>query len=209
MAYNIEIIKKNQCKTSKWSGGTTTELYIYPNNAMYSERTFKWRLSSARVEDEESMFTSLPGIHRIIMVIEGELRLEHKGHHDATLKAFEQDRFSGDWTTKSFGKVIDFNLMMTKGCSGKVDVISINSGEAKDILLYNNIGNEEKTFQTTEVFYLVEGEVEIITETYEKTKLNEGDLVLVTKIDSLNTSEFKIHSKGEKEAKIIRASIFC
>ena len=30
MSYNIEIIRENQYKTSKWSGGTTTELYIYP-----------------------------------------------------------------------------------------------------------------------------------------------------------------------------------
>ena len=33
-----------------------------------------------------------------------------------SLKAFEQDSFSGEWKTTSFGKVIDFNLMMAQGC---------------------------------------------------------------------------------------------
>ena len=36
MSYNIEIIRKNQYKTSEWSGGTTTELYIYPVDSQYS-----------------------------------------------------------------------------------------------------------------------------------------------------------------------------
>ena len=105
MSYNIEIIRKNQLKTSEWSGGTTTELYIYPKDSLYGNRNFKWRLSSAKVEAEQSTFTSLQGISRIIMVIEGELLLKHEGHHNAVLKAFEQDRFSGEWTTTSFGKV--------------------------------------------------------------------------------------------------------
>ena len=135
MSYNIEIIRENQHKTSKWSGGTTTELYIYPEDSLYGQRNFKWRLSSAKVEVEKSTFTSLPGISRHIMVIEGELFLEHEGHHNATLKAFEQDSFSGEWTTTSFGKVTDFNLMLAKGYKGKLEAISFNSGEFKDILL--------------------------------------------------------------------------
>ena len=48
------------------------------------------------------------------MIIEGQLLLEHEGHHNATLKALEQDSFSGDWTTTSFGKVTDFNLMLAQ-----------------------------------------------------------------------------------------------
>ena len=126
MSYNIEIIRKKQHKTSEWSGGTTTELYIYPKDSLYGDRNFKWRLSSAKVEVEQSTFTSLPGISRLIMVIEGELLLKHEGHHNAVLKAFEQDSFSGEWTTTSFGKVIDFNLMMAQGYKGKLEAISVN-----------------------------------------------------------------------------------
>ena len=45
----MELIKKNQYKTTQWSGGTTTELLIYPSTSKYSERNFKWRISSAKV----------------------------------------------------------------------------------------------------------------------------------------------------------------
>ncbi|SDK12142.1 HutD family protein [Natronincola ferrireducens] len=104
MTYEIELIKKHQLQTNRWSGGTTTQLAIYPKDAIYSnEGNFTWRLSSARVEVEESVFTPLPNIQRVLMIIEGELLLQHQGHHKSILKPFDQDRFSGSWTTKSVG----------------------------------------------------------------------------------------------------------
>ena len=48
MSYNIEIIRENKHKTSEWSGGTTTELYICPVGAIYDQRNFKWRISFKR-----------------------------------------------------------------------------------------------------------------------------------------------------------------
>lgn len=207
MSYNIEIIRKQQHKTSKWSGGTTTELCIYPKDSLYVDRNFKWRLSSAKVEVEKSTFTSLPGISRIIMIIEGEILLKHKGHHNAMLKAFEQDSFSGEWTTTSFGKVTDFNLMMAQGYNGKLEPIFFNEGEVKDIILYKNVNDALRFSQITEVFYVVEGEVEIITGTNEKTNLYKGDLAVVTTKEKENNLEFKIYSSQE-ESKIIRASMF-
>jgi environmental stress-induced protein Ves len=86
--YSVEILRKNEFEVSTWSGGSTTQLYIFPRDALYSEREFKWRLSSAKVEVEESVFTPLPGFSRIIMVIEGEIHLEHQGHHSAVLKDY-------------------------------------------------------------------------------------------------------------------------
>ena len=40
--------------TTKWSGGLTTQLGIAPAGAVYADRDFLWRLSSATVEDAES-----------------------------------------------------------------------------------------------------------------------------------------------------------
>lgn len=208
MSYNIEIIRKQQHKTSKWSGGTTTEISIYPRDSLYVDRKFKWRLSSAKVEVEKSTFTSLPGISRIIMIIEGEILLKHKGHHNAVLKAFEQDSFSGEWTTTSFGKVTDFNLMMAQGYNGKLEPIFFNKGEVKDIILYKNANYDEEFSQITEVFYVVEGEVEMVTGTNEKTNFYKGDLAVVTTTEKENNLEFKIYSSSQEESKIIRASIF-
>lgn len=208
MSYSIEIIRRNQNKTSNWSGGTTTELYIYPKDSYYSERNFKWRLSSAKVEVDHSQFTALEGIARLIMIVEGELVLEHEGHHSARLKAFEQDCFNGEWSTTSFGKVTDFNLMMAKGYKGKLEAISVKSGEVKDMLLHNNINDIEEFSQITEAFYIVKGAVKIATTEKEKVSLNEGDLVLVTRIQGEPISEFRIYSNCEGESKIIRATIF-
>ena len=39
---------------SKWSGGTNTQVAIAPEGAVYADRDFLWRLSSARVELEHS-----------------------------------------------------------------------------------------------------------------------------------------------------------
>ncbi|MBU3217293.1 HutD family protein [Clostridium estertheticum] len=208
MSYNIEIIRKQQHKTSKWSGGTTTEFSIYPKDSLYVDRNFKWRISSAKVEVEESIFTSLPGISRIIMIIEGEILLKHEGHYNAVLKSFEQDNFSGEWTTTSFGKVIDFNLMMAQDYNGKLESIFFNKGETKEIILYNNVNAALKFSQITEAFYVVKGDVKIVTGTKKTINLNKGDLVLVTTTEKENNSELKIYSSSQEESSIIRASIF-
>ncbi|WBW99069.1 HutD/Ves family protein [Oceanirhabdus sp. W0125-5] len=204
--YNIEVIKKNDFKTSEWSGGTTTQLMIYPKDSLYSERNFKWRLSSAKVEVEESIFTNLPGIWRLIMVIEGELHLEHKGHHKAYLKPFQQDSFSGEYETRSFGKVTDFNLMMGNGCKGALEHLSLNRGESKNISFICDIG--EDLTEITEVFYCVEGEIEILTENNEKINLFKGDLISVTRGEKENPLTFKFTNNKQAQVKIIKAVVY-
>lgn len=208
MSCSIEIIKDNKHKTNKWSGGTTTELYIYPESSQYDNRNFKWRLSSAKVQVEKSTFTSLPGVSRLIMVLEGELILEHVGHHNAVLKVFEQDSFSGEWTTISFGKVTDFNLMTSSGYTGELEAISFNGGEVKDILLRNNVNDVGAFYQITEAFYIAEGYIEIDTGLKEKIWLSKGDLIVVSRTGEEITSEFKINSRCKEETKMIKASIF-
>ncbi len=201
-----EIIRKKDHKTSEWSGGTTTQLLIYPREAVYSERNFKWRLSSAKVQIEESTFTHLPGISRIIMIIEGELRLKHEEHHSTVLKKFQQDSFNGEWNTKSYGKVTDFNLMMAEGCKGKVQTIIINKEECKEVLL-DNLQSENYS-EIEEVFYCVNGEVEVYENKGKSFKLSEGDLLSVTKTQEETQKMLKFSSIGEKESQIIRTTIY-
>lgn len=107
----MKIITKDQIRTTKWSGGTTSQLYIYPEQSSYKERDFLFRISSARVEVVESTFTALPGVNREIMILDGTLELEHQGKYKKILKTFQQDHFPGEWHTTSRGKVTDFNLM--------------------------------------------------------------------------------------------------
>ncbi len=109
----LTIIKKEDLETKKWSGGTTTELFIFPKGSTYEKKDFIYRISTATVEAEESSFTKLEGVSRCIMVLDGEMKLIHKDQHTINLKKFETDSFLGGWDTKSIGKVTDFNLMTT------------------------------------------------------------------------------------------------
>ena len=65
--------------TTSWSGGTTTQLAIAPEGAVYGDRDFLWRISSATVELDHSDFTPLPDYHRFLAVLEGEIKLKING----------------------------------------------------------------------------------------------------------------------------------
>jgi environmental stress-induced protein Ves len=114
----VKIIRKTEQKTSQWSGGTTTQLAIFPETATYDQRNFLFRISTAKVLTEESEFTSLPGFSRSIMILEGNLTLNHEGHYSKVLQKFCADSFYGGWKTTSSGKVTDFNLMTNSLASG-------------------------------------------------------------------------------------------
>jgi len=117
------ILSNQQFKVSDWSGGTTTELFIFPPNASYQERNFVFRLSTALVEIEKSTFTSLPGVTRKIMILDGEIRIDHQNHYAKNLRKFDVDTFEGDWKTTSVGRCTDFNLMTTEKI--KVDLTAV------------------------------------------------------------------------------------
>ena len=108
----MEILFAGDLETAEWSGGTTTQLFIWPRNAAYKQMNFDFRISTATIEVETSKFTQLPGVKRTLMVLEGSLELQHKGHHQTILERFEKDEFSGDWETVSGGMAEDFNLMV-------------------------------------------------------------------------------------------------
>jgi len=146
-------ITKELYKATKWSGGTTTELFIYPETASYSKKDFLFRISSAKVEVKKSVFTKLPNISRKIMVLEGNLKLEHKNHHQCELKRFNKDSFQGDWETTSLGKAIDFNLMTTAKCDGDIQHVELSKNE------YFRISFENSSKNKSYHYYLYEGKL--------------------------------------------------
>ena len=121
----VFITRKQELTTSRWSGGTATQLAIYPHGTTLQERNFLFRISTARVEAETSTFTRLPGVRRVIMILDGQLELKHVGHYSKTLQKYETDVFSGDWETISRGKVTDFNLMTTGEATGTIEWVKI------------------------------------------------------------------------------------
>lgn len=178
----MEIIRKHQQKTTEWSGGLTTELFIYPKGSSYKDRDFKFRLSTATVEVDTSVFTPLAGITRTLMVLDGEMSLFHEGHHSSNLGPLQKDNFQGGWNTSSKGRCVDFNLMCMNGASGDLFGITLMPGEMVSIQSDSDI----------DVVYLFRGEVEI-----EGVILSEGDAILIERAQEIVSigESIIVHSK--------------
>lgn len=110
----MKIIPKSIQQTTEWSGGTTTELAIYPPESSYVNRDFAFRISTATVETEHSTFTSLPDYNRILMILKGELEISHVDQYTKKLGPFDTDLFDGGWHTTGKGLVTDFNVMYSQ-----------------------------------------------------------------------------------------------
>lgn len=200
MTYEIQLIRKKDQTASRWAGGQTTQLAIYPENANYAERDFSWRISSAVVELETSVFTPLPKFNRLIMVLEGEMTLEHEGHHKIHLQPFEQDRFKGEWTTRSRGKVRDFNLMLSEGIDGSLEPFFVDPAGELEVDTTASLETAR-----TDTFYCVHGSVsfEIGRETIE---VHAGDFLLLKLTQE--TPLIRISNKCADRAKFIRATVW-
>ena len=171
----ITVIRKSEQKTTAWSGGTTTELALHPPGSAYIKRNFSWRLSSATVEAAESTFTPLPGIRRTLLLLSGEMELEHAGQHTVRLLPFEQDSFQGDWQTTSRGVASDFNLMLGGTADGNLTVLSVTSNAAISAI----VAAHRQYPLTTTGFYCVDGSVGISANHTDTWLLTAGDLLLV------------------------------
>ena len=55
----IQLIPRARQKTTKWSGGETSELFIYPPQASLTAQDFLFRISTASVACGASDFTGL------------------------------------------------------------------------------------------------------------------------------------------------------
>lgn len=112
-----------------WASGTSTEIFIFPADASFASRNFLFRISTATVEADESVFTHFAGITRHLMILQGELELIHEGRYTKHLKPFDQDTFSGEWRTRSKGRVTDFNLMLKQRATGSLTAHHIEHGK--------------------------------------------------------------------------------
>lgn len=182
----MEIRRKEAQKTANWSGGQTTEIYIYPEGSDYKERDFLFRLSTATVEVSSSEFTPLPGVNRTLMVLEGEMELIHEGYHRCTLLPLQKDIFQGGWKTRSIGECIDFNLMCREKTSGDLNGMVLPKGHTLEF-------DEAKA---PFYIYLYKGKVEMMGEV-----VNPGDLI------ALDPYESRATLKALEESTLVQISI--
>lgn len=128
--FTISLYGKKDYRTSAWSGGTTTELFIDPPDGDYMSRNFAFRISSAEVNLEASIFSDLAGFHRLIATLEHPLFLEHPERGcSKLLQPYEFYRFEGGWRTQSRGKTRDFNLIYSD--EWQVEAISLNEASSR------------------------------------------------------------------------------
>ena len=180
----ITEIKKDDMRVSAWSGGTTTEIMIRPFGAVYAERNFLFRISTAKVELEESDFTALPDYERLIASLEGTMELTHAcPGGEETAKIFPHStvhRFDGGVPTHCVGKARDLNLMLRKG-RAEGDLRFIKAGETvvqplgpgEFALVYDIAEGSAKLAESDEDDFLVfmaEGETALFT-----VRINEAE----------------------------------
>lgn len=192
MKNNIIVRTEKDYKVSKWSGGDTTELYLYPENGDYKTGNFQLRISSATVEADQSEFTSLPGVERYLMIFQGHLDMIHGEKEKVSLEPYEVDHFDGGIPTVSYGKVVDFNLMLKNGAGGRMEALCLDKGEEKRI--------QPEGRENFLAIYVKEGEIRIGDK---NIKAQELGVIKDWK------TELQIRSRAEKNSKlgICRAEI--
>ncbi len=140
-------------KTTQWEGGSTTELFIWPQNAQFSERKFDFRLSLATVERAASEFTPLLGIHRQLMVLKGAQDLTHQDQHSKDLKPLDVDQFEGGWTTSAKGTAVNFNVMTMGEVQSHLYGMELPAHQLKNI--------QPTLAATCMALYVAEGKVQL------------------------------------------------
>ncbi|WP_445489020.1 HutD/Ves family protein [Niallia sp. 03133] len=203
ISYSIRIIKKEDQAINLWTGGTTTELAIFPENTDYYKQNFLWRLSVATIDEEESLFTSLPGVNRITMIMDGEMHLEHDGHYRKFLKPFDQDAYEGEWTTRSKGKVKDFNVMLRNNYQAEIETINLEPGTHRVF----SVKNKSSFDKVTDFVYCIQSEVRIRISEAKSLMLQEGDLLLINRKvkEELNID---LYNQGNEKLILIKGEIF-
>ncbi len=121
-----KIIKAEDFITTKWSGGETGQLYIYPEDADFSKKDFLFRISSATFTGTESTFSDFSNYYRYILPLEGKLSVDHKNLYKRQLDLLEPEFFDGGWETFSENSLDcrDYNFIFSKEGRGDFKVFS-------------------------------------------------------------------------------------
>lgn len=185
--FHYVIQKEDHQKTIKWGGGETKELYIYPEDAIYQEEQFGFRIAVSRGELER--LRKFEGYKRQIMLLDGEICLTHREQHSITLAAYEQDVGLGDWDTLCEGCGTEVSLLTNDAFSGKMDVLSKGA-------------QVEKTNGEFVSFYCLEDGVKVSLKngayTY-KEECAKGDYLIISWFEN-GTEQYKVTIDCEESA---------
>ena len=120
------LIKRDDFLRSKWTGGETNQLAIYPEDAIFANKDFLWRISSASFTSTGSKFSDFTGYQRYILPLEGNIKLLHQGLYRRDLDVYDVEYFDGSWTTFSENSLdcIDYNFIVKSGIQAKMQLLA-------------------------------------------------------------------------------------
>lgn len=181
----IRKLTKEDYTVSGWSGGKTVQVAIGPEGAVYADRTFLWRVSSATVELAESDYTALPDYRRFITPLSGQMILSHNGGEEYDVEPFEVYEFDGADSTHCRGVCTDFNLMLRKGKAG--GAMSVLEPDGENSILIYPVGPGQ-----TIVLFAAEGTARLVKPEDEEAgtaretvaEIGEGEAVILTEEDT-------------------------
>lgn len=112
-----ELIYKKDFITTKWSGGETTQLVIYPRDAEFSKKDFLFRISSATFTGTESTFSAFNDYQRYLLPLKGKIEIRHENLYKRVLETDEIEYFDGTWNTEATNTpdCRDYNYIVRKG----------------------------------------------------------------------------------------------
>lgn len=125
----VKKITKKQFKTTEWSGGTSSEVYIYPESSDFLESNYEARISLAKVDVDKSSFSPLPRVERTLTVLEGEHFLSVNDRGFVPVLQYTPVTFYGGDKTESKGKALNFNFMKKTQKPHEVNIMQAGSSE--------------------------------------------------------------------------------
>lgn len=191
------LLTQDQYVTTLWSGGTTTQLAIAPEGAVYADRDFLWRLSSAKVELEHSDFTPLPDYNRLISVLRGDLEMKIGDGERFALSPLQLCSFDGGVPVESWGQCTDYNLMLRKGAAqGSAQGLKLPEGGK--LVWSAPIPAPEAFPNLTLAIFCAQGEVSV-----DSLTAKEGQMLLCRKAEN---APVELTAKGATA--LLAASVF-
>lgn len=175
---DVKITNIQDLAFTKWSGGTTTQLFIQPKGFTVNQ-DFDVRISSATIRPGDSVFTNFKNHNRFLTILEGWIDISHPNNSEEKEEVIRLEKnspyyFDGAIKTvsKSDVDVIDFNVIWKKSISNvKVEILNLKELTKKEV-------------ESGECFIFVLDDTSSI-------ELNEKDY-LVTKGDFIQMKEDKV-----------------
>ena len=166
----ITKISKDVLIPTIWDGGETFEYYIHPENSLYANRDFLFRISAATISKVPCTFTKFEDYQRFLVMLDNNLHIEHndKEEHYTPNDIF---KFDSNSDIVSYTKGNDFNLIVSK----KV--------ETADFFFLHDVVRLKQSFIF--LFALNDTSIEVNNE---KINLKMNDLLLIENSDRFDVT---------------------